>query len=103
MRPAWVQYAGTYREHFDAHAHLADCLIRRGARLATNRAVGLLLRAKRAQPAAPPLPPAPRKPEPVPDALAAPWWGTVRGVAGEGQSRLLGKVTGRDVLELEPP
>jgi SAM-dependent methyltransferase len=104
MRPAWVQYAGTYREHFDAHAHLADCLMRRGARLVTNREVGLLLRAKRGHVvAAPPARPAAREVEPVPDALAAPWWGTVRGVAGEGQLRVLGEVAGRDVLELDPP
>jgi hypothetical protein len=103
MRPAWVQYAGTYREHFDAHAHLAECLMRRGARLVTNREVGLLLRAKRALPAPPRVPPAPREPEPLPDALAAPWWGTIRGVAGEGQLRVLGEVAGRDVLELDPP
>jgi hypothetical protein len=103
MRPAWVQYAGTYREHFDAHAHLAECLMRRGARLATNREVGLLLRAKRAQPAALPIPPALREPEPVPDAMAAPWWGTVRGVAGERQVRALGEVADRDVLELDTP
>jgi hypothetical protein len=107
MRPAWVQYPGSYREHFDAHAHLADCLIRRGARLVTNREVGLLLRAKRAHagaaPPAAPAPPPAREPEPVPDALAAPWWGTVRGVAGEGQLRALGTVARRDALELDPP
>src|SRR5689334_10187244 len=79
MRSAWVQSAGTHREHFDAHGHLADCRMRRGARLVTNRGVGLLLRAKRAP--AVPAPPSPpdareaRDPEPVPDALAAPWWG----------------------------
>lgn len=48
MRPEWVQYADTYREHFDAPPRLAACLLQRGARLATNREVGLLLRAKRA-------------------------------------------------------
>jgi hypothetical protein len=48
MRAAWVQYPGTYREHFDAHGEFVVCLIRQGARLATNREVGLLLRAKRA-------------------------------------------------------
>jgi hypothetical protein len=35
--------------------------------------------------------------------MAAPWWGTVRGVAGEAQLRLLGDVPDRDVLELDPP
>jgi hypothetical protein len=54
MRPEWVQYPDTYREHFDAHPDVADCLLRRGARLATNREVGLLLRAKRAAAARPP-------------------------------------------------
>jgi hypothetical protein len=48
MRPEWVQYPGTYREHFDAHGPLVECLLRRGARPATNREVGALLRAKRA-------------------------------------------------------
>ena len=47
MRPEWVQYAGTYREHFDAHDVLAECLMERGARLAGNHEVGHLLRAKR--------------------------------------------------------
>lgn len=47
MRPRWMQYPGTYREHFDAPPDAAECLLRRGARLATNREVGVLLRAKR--------------------------------------------------------
>jgi hypothetical protein len=81
--------------------------MRRGARLVTNREVGLLLRAKRAHAESAPLaalpPPALREPEPVPDAMAAPWWGVVRGVTGEGQLRALGDVANRDVLELDPP
>lgn len=47
LRPEWIQNPGTYREHFDTHGPFAACLIHRGARLATNREVGLLLRAKR--------------------------------------------------------
>jgi Protein of unknown function (DUF4031) len=57
MRPEWVQYAGTYREHFDAHGHCVECLIRRGARIAGNHEVGLLLRAKRAAETIPGEPP----------------------------------------------
>ncbi len=48
MRPAWVQYAGSYREHFDARADTGLAMIRAGARLATNREVGHLLAAKKA-------------------------------------------------------
>ncbi len=48
LRPEWVQYAGTYREHFDAREEVGREMLRHGARLATNREVGLLLRAKRA-------------------------------------------------------
>jgi hypothetical protein len=47
MRAEWVQYPGGYREHFDAHGPLAECLMRRGARLVGNREVAQLLRAKR--------------------------------------------------------
>ena len=48
MRARWVQYPGTYREHFDTHGMFAECLMRRGARLVGNHEVGGLLRAKRA-------------------------------------------------------
>ncbi len=48
MRPEWVQYAGTYREHFDARSETGLAMQRRGARLATNRQVGELLAAKKA-------------------------------------------------------
>jgi hypothetical protein len=48
IRPQWVQYSGTYREHFDAPPEAAACLLEQGARLATNHEVGALLRAKRA-------------------------------------------------------
>jgi hypothetical protein len=51
MSARWVQYPGTYREHFDAPPDAAACLLGHGARLATNHEVGALLRAKRtAQP-----------------------------------------------------
>jgi hypothetical protein len=59
IRPQWVQYPGTYREHFDAPPDAAACLLGQGARLATNHEVGALLRTKRsaqssqAKPAAP--------------------------------------------------
>lgn len=43
----FVQYPGTYREHFDAPPRHLDDLLRAGGRLATNREVGLLLRRKR--------------------------------------------------------
>ncbi len=48
MPTRFIQYPGTYREHFDIHGPMVDILLERGARLATNREVGLLLRAKRA-------------------------------------------------------
>lgn len=48
MRAEWIQYPGTYREHFDTHGMFAECLMRRGARLVGNHEVGGLLRAKRA-------------------------------------------------------
>lgn len=48
LRPEWIQDPGTYREHFDTHGIFADCIISHGARLVTNREVGLVLRAKRA-------------------------------------------------------
>jgi hypothetical protein len=47
-RPQWVQYASTYREHFDARAETGLAMLNRGARLATNRQVGELLAAKKA-------------------------------------------------------
>jgi hypothetical protein len=47
LRPEWIQGPGTYREHFDTHGEYAECLMRHGARPATNREGGLLLRAKR--------------------------------------------------------
>ncbi len=47
MRPEWVQYAGTYREHFDAREDAGLQMIRHGARQATNREIGELLAAKR--------------------------------------------------------
>jgi hypothetical protein len=56
VQPRWVQYAGTYREHFDVPPDTAECLLRGGARLATNREVGALLRAKRAGMTSPPAP-----------------------------------------------
>jgi hypothetical protein len=48
LRPEWIQNPGTYREHYDTHGEYAACLMRRGAQPATNREVGLVLRAKRA-------------------------------------------------------
>ncbi|HEY7849490.1 MAG TPA: DUF4031 domain-containing protein [Ktedonobacterales bacterium] len=49
MPTRFIQYPDTYREHFDIHVPMAEKLLARGARLATNREVGLLLRAKRAR------------------------------------------------------
>ncbi len=48
LRLAWIQYPGAYREHFDVHGRTVERLLERGARLATNREIGELLRAKRA-------------------------------------------------------
>jgi len=48
LRLAWIQYPRTYREHFDVHGRTVDRFLARGARLATNREIGELLRAKRA-------------------------------------------------------
>ena len=48
MRPEWVQYPGSYREHFDARADTGLAMLAKGARLATNREVGELLAAKKA-------------------------------------------------------
>jgi hypothetical protein len=48
MPTRFIQYPGTYREHFDIHGPMKDILLAQGARLVTNREVALLLRAKRA-------------------------------------------------------
>jgi hypothetical protein len=49
LRPEWLQYAGTYREHFDVREHEGLAMLRDGvARPATNRDVGRLLAARRA-------------------------------------------------------
>ncbi|HLZ24857.1 MAG TPA: DUF4031 domain-containing protein [Ktedonobacterales bacterium] len=48
LRPQWVQYAGTYREHYDAREPEGLAMLRDGARPATNREIGALLAAKRA-------------------------------------------------------
>ncbi|MFI5277941.1 MAG: DUF4031 domain-containing protein [Ktedonobacterales bacterium] len=47
MPTRFIQYPGAYREHFDISVAMAEQLLARGARLATNREVGELLRAKR--------------------------------------------------------
>lgn len=47
LRPEWVQYPGSYREHFDARAEEGLRMIEDGARLITNREMGELLAAKR--------------------------------------------------------
>ncbi len=47
MPTRFIQYPGTYREHFDIHVPMAEQLLACGGRLATNREVGELLRAKR--------------------------------------------------------
>lgn len=53
LRPEWMQYPGTYREHFDAREPEGLAMLRDGARQATNREVGALLAAKRAALSAP--------------------------------------------------
>jgi len=47
LRLAWIQYPHTYREHFDVHGGAIERFLARGARFATNREIGELLRAKR--------------------------------------------------------
>jgi hypothetical protein len=47
LRPEWVQYPGTYREHFDAPPRVLECMLGRGARLVMNRELGTLLATKR--------------------------------------------------------
>ncbi|HLY30473.1 MAG TPA: DUF4031 domain-containing protein [Ktedonobacterales bacterium] len=47
LRLAWIQYPGTYREHFDTHGRAVECFLAHGARLVTNHEIGALLRAKR--------------------------------------------------------
>lgn len=59
LRPEWIQYAGTYREHFDAREPEGLAMMRDGARPASNREVGRLLASRRAED----LPPAGRIPE----------------------------------------
>ena len=47
MRPEWIQYPGTYREHFDAREDTGLRMLAAGARLVTNREVGQMLAHKR--------------------------------------------------------
>jgi hypothetical protein len=47
LRPEWMQYAGTYREHYDAREVEGRLMLQDGARQATNREVGQLLAVKR--------------------------------------------------------
>ncbi len=106
MRAEWVQYPGTYREHFDAHAHLAECLMRRGARVVGNHEVGQLLRTKRSVAAASARPTGASEDglailDPELDDESGVWWGPVRGVPEESELRLLGDVSGRDLLEID--
>lgn len=48
LRPEWMQYPGTYREHFDARQREGERMLADGAQLLTNRALGELLARKRA-------------------------------------------------------
>ena len=49
FRERWVQYPGTYREHFDVTERDARVILAGGAtRLLTNRELGALLATKRA-------------------------------------------------------
>jgi hypothetical protein len=50
LQTRWVQYPGTYREHFDAPGRYGDILLAHGARLITTRELGELLRRKRSAP-----------------------------------------------------
>lgn len=109
MRADWVQYRGSYREHFDAHGPLVDCLRVRGARQVSNHELGLLLRAKRdrERQVAPIPPPALSYAAEHDDATLPPQgpqdgfhWGPVVGVPEEADLRALGDVARRDVLEI---
>jgi hypothetical protein len=48
LRPEWIQYRGSYREHYDVRADTGLEMLASGARPATNREVGRLLAAKKA-------------------------------------------------------
>lgn len=48
LRPEWIQYAGTYREHFDVREDTGLLMLAGGARQVTNRELGTLLAARRA-------------------------------------------------------
>ena len=51
LRPEWIQYAGTYREHFDVREDTGLLMLADGvARQVTNRELGTLLATKRAAP-----------------------------------------------------
>ena len=47
LRPEWMQYPGTYREHYDARQQEGERMLADGARLLTNRQLGELLVRKR--------------------------------------------------------
>ncbi len=47
MRPGWIQYPGTYREHFDVPERVGLRMLAEGVRPATNREVGELLARKK--------------------------------------------------------
>lgn len=109
MRADWVQYRGSYREHFDAHGHLVECLRLRGARLVGNHELGRLLRTKReAQQAAT----APQEPSPSHSTAQVELdptsqdlgddfqWGPIPGVPSESELRALGEMSIHDVLEI---
>lgn len=49
FRERWVQYPGSYREHFDVTERDAQAILARGGvQLLSNRELGALLAAKRA-------------------------------------------------------
>jgi SAM-dependent methyltransferase len=109
MRPEWVQYRGSYREHFDAHGPLVECLRVRGARLVSNHELGLLLRTKRdLERHALVVPPSPPPYFAIDghdgvtqyDEAGAFRWGPVTGVPSEEALHALGDVAGREVLEI---
>lgn len=50
----FVQYPGTYREHFDAPGHYGEKLLAHGGRLVSTRELGELLRRKRTAAQSPP-------------------------------------------------
>jgi hypothetical protein len=53
MKPEWIQYPGTHREHFDVFGRRYNVAVARGAKAIERMAFGRVLREKRAAGARP--------------------------------------------------